>query len=181
MLKTPPLFLSSTCRTVQPFSQTKPKLFTCSVSLKSAAQRVWVWPTTLGLLISCHHPGAHTPLCAFLTPPSLWTAPEAVVFVACFFFSCIFWGSYLHDVLKRHVSLRNSCPRIKLFCASISKGKTVFPIVRAYILQLQTHKCKSFMNGFCLCKLFVPQSWMYPSIMWLNAGEVIFKGTWQRL
>lgn len=182
VLKTPLLFLSPTCRIVQPFSQTKPKLFTCSMShsLKSAAQLLWVWPTTLDLLISCHHPGAHSPLCFPYTTQSV-AAPEAVVFVVCFFFFCVFWGSYLHGDLKRHVSLRNSCPRIKLFCANISKGKTVFQIVSAYILQLQTHKCKSFMNGFCLCKLFPRVYWMYPTIMWLNAREVIFKRTWQRL
>lgn len=44
--------------------------------------------------------------------------------------------------LKVHVSLRDFCPRIKLFFMNISKGKIVFQtLLRAYILQVWTHKC----------------------------------------
>lgn len=158
MLKTPLLFLPSTvglCNLSAKQNQNC-SLAQCSTPW-SQPHSSWgvarhTWSSYLLPPPCCPQPSS-----AFLTPPSLWTAPGAVVFVACFSFFCIFWGSYLYDVWKRHVSLRNPCPRIKLFCVNISKGKTAFPIVRVYILQLQTHKCKSLQMAFAYVNCLFPR------------------------
>lgn len=115
---------------------------------------IFLSPATTLVLTALSVLSLHHPVCG---PPQkqlfLWPAFPSSVYSE---------EVNLYDVLKIHVSLRNFCSRIKLFCVNISKDKIVFHLARTYILQVRTHKCKSFMNGFCLCKLFVPQELALP-------------------